>query len=1184
MSARNFASEKEIKHLEEVREHLDEIGKHLEAELGVLLESNKVNENTILKHKNEIEQLKYNIEEKKDEINHIENSLLQKEDEIFQLKEEYDKEIARCVEGLEFNEKEARRFLDQIQKTKNLFVPQILNEIVKIQEIVNAKSLKKMIAIHAVLGRIKHSNLKHKIKLIVKLMLRFFGIKKNLYLNDIRVDLRIENSIANIIEIASMMNEECPSGESYNIDKKPTKSNDQIVKKYQEEVIISLEPKISVLLPVYNHAKFIKSAIESVQLQSYRNWELIILNDGSTDNLLEILQDYSGDPRIKMYTQENQRLPNALTNLHKLANGQFVTWTSADNIMEREMLETLAHNLTIRPEAVMVFGDVSIIDDKGEFVTHGYREMNRDKKLAHILRLPHSEDALDAECDNYINACFMYRMEAAIALNGEYGADLEGLEDYDFWLRLRAFGKIVHIKNEKPMYRYRVHNNTMSETIMKDELEEHLKRGENLIKYSHLRSRFIHSNCKLLINNDAKGAGELKSILAELNYNYVLDSHNKVSFIKEEEILNAPIGTMNLTLIDDKYNLIYINENKEAERRIQIYSGTDIPPIAKKVRQILMRDLFWEYPIKFVNMQVIGCHCDLKNIDIEKTVIFLNHNQDKLFSFCCVNGGRNLETEKEILAKCRNAIFMGEKEIGTPFYLYASWDNAFVPPMKYTNDNAVMQSIILSWNIGKWIMVEQNDMLDHIYPLVCQYNIDEKLIGIKTVEDIDSIEEILDKYIYIYSKKGAVEKVLRYLGGIGQDIFVERPDFKLEYKVRKFPPMQLYKNRNVSRRLQKGYIAFMVDTLDKGGLEQIVALLSKGIRSYGIEIKVFCTKRGGSVAEQLKSEKIEVLEFGGNENKFNNYLIEKRPLLINTHYAKEMLDVVYKNGIPMIEVIHNMYVFQDNNMWENERKIEPYFNKIIAVSKLVKEIYVKKHGNIEECKIEVIGNAACTDKIYGENRKFVRGKLNIPNDSVLFINVSSIDGRKNQLGLIAAFEIYNRTINPNSYLIIVGNILSEFYDNAVMQFINEQECKNNILKLGYYHDIASLYNAADVFVMPSYFEGWSVAATEALYCGLPIIHSRCGSALELYKDGKNGILISNPAGDITNVDSMSLSSMMGNRLPENTEELVEAMCQITTNLEEWDKNRQLITCNALLEFSKEKMIKKYIECFEKVIS
>lgn len=1093
-------------------------------------------------------------------------------------KNRLEQEGRELFEGVEFNRAEAERYRDINASILNMTVPRIKSETARLEEYLHAPGFSRLIRLHAVLGLFKKSGFKVRCKIIVKAMLRCVGVKKNFYTENERMDFKIRNCILNIDHTIGMVKDTMP--EIVLNHQKPVSEDAICHAGCRSEIVVSSEPKISILLPVYNHAEFIRSAIEGVQKQTYKNWELIIINDGSTDNLLEILKDYTGDCRIRMYTQDNQRLPNTLTNLHNLATGQFVTWTSADNIMEPQMLEQLSKNLIAKPNAVMVFADVAIIDDKGEYLGYGYREMNRDEKNLSIIRLPHDTEALDVECDNYVNACFMYRMDAVKALKGQYSADLEGLEDYEFWLRLRTFGEIVHIKNKEPLYRYRVHANTMSEDLLKNKLDEHKKRSERMMNYCHAKDAYRLINWNLIFETENM---ELQHSLDAINYNYQ-EENGKTAYVTADN-LKKEKGNNNLFVVEKEhvYEIDYLTSDGDVEKRAEVYKGIDISLLAKKVRQTRISGLFWEYPSRFANMQVIGCHMDLRKIAIDKTISFLNSNQDILFSFCATIGGQNKDAEQRILASCKNAVFMGEKELGTPVYLYASWNAAFIPPMCDMTDCELLPAVVCAWNIGRWIFVENSNVLKEVLPFVCTYFYDEPVLGIKKIDDLDSVESILDDYIGAYSKIGAARKVISYLNGIGQDLFVERPDFELIPKERKFPPTQLYQTNLLPEKLKKGYVAVVVDTLDKGGLEQVVAMLVKEFIARDMEIQVLCTGHGGLVAETLKEKGVIVKEFEGNTRKFEEYLTEHPPILVNTHYTKNMLGIIKARNIPMVEVIHNMYVFLDKDAWKAEREREKYFNQMIAVSELVKETYLKKHGSVNENKISVIGNCADVDKIYGTDRMFVRDELGIGSDSVVFINVSSMDGRKNQLGLMTAFDMYYRSVNQNSYLIMVGNYLSEFYNDAITSYMDELECKDHIIKLEYHRDVAALYNAADVFVMPSYYEGWSIAATEALYCGLPIIHSKCGSAIELVKDGQNGVLIANPAKDILTGSSEKLMQDLGNRVPENTEELFKAMSKMAGELGKWKLKRGLISAEAIQDFSKEKMIDSYITCFDECL-
>lgn len=1166
LSAINFANDKKIKRLEEENDSWKQQFEEANLKITQFEEKNKINEEEIDCLKRKIQELQFKHQEETRTLNEELEGLVEENKKLF--------------EGVKFNEAEVGRYREKNLAIVNTSVPLIKTETEKLLSYISLPGFLKMIRIHAVLGVFKHSGLSVRCKMIVKALLRLIGVKKSFHTENVRMDFKIKNCIYNIQNTLNLieMQKEIPEANS-NIIVSTTEENNEAFSK-QEEVIIEEEPKISVLLPVYNHAQFIRSAIEGVQNQTYKNWELVIVDDGSTDELLNILQDYTSDPRIRMYTQDNQRLPNALTNLHNLATGQFVTWTSADNIMEPQMLEQLSNHLIKHPEAVMVFADVSIIDDKGQFKGFGYREMNRDKDKLHIMRLPHCTEALDAESDNYINACFMYRMNAVKALKGQYSADLEGLEDYDFWLRLRAFGEILHIKNVTPLYRYRVHENTMSEDLLKNKLEQHQRRCKLMMDYSHAKNGYIKGNWQFSFQ---KSNSDIRSSLDSLNYNYQRESNKKACVVQDISEAAEKRDSFAIVETDYKYEIFYLLNNQANETGVRILKGIDIPVLAKKVRQTKIHGLFWEYPVEFANMEVIGCHVDLRNINIEKTIKLLNNNPDKLFSFCATIGGLNKSAEEKILRACKNAIFMGEKETGLPVYLYASWDMAFVPPMKSMEDLDRMEAIALAWTIGKWIMIERSNSSKEIFPFVCSYLYDEGILAVKRIQNLCAVEDLLDSYLYVFSSAGVAKRVIAYLNGIGQDIFVKRPDFELIPKERKFPPKQIKPEHILPEKLKRGYIAIVVDTLDKGGLEQVVAMLSEALSARGMEIRVLCTEKGGVIAETLKTHGIIVEEFSGNRKEFERYIKDNKPLLANTHYAKEMLDVLKSNNVPTVEVIHNMYVFFEDDLWKKEREREKLFNKMIAVSSMVKDVYIKRHGNVNQNKIEVICNCADVRKIFGARRNFVREQLGIPEGSVVFLNVSSIDGRKNQLGILSAFDVYYKTINSNSYLILAGNALSQFYEEAVQLYMAELDSKEHVIKLDYYKEIGSLYNAADVFIMLSYFEGWSIAATEALYCGLPIIHSMCGSALELVQDGKNGILVSNPVGDILNCTHDELITAMGNRMPGNTDEVVRAMKCLTDNLEEWRARRSSISSSAIQQFSKDRMIDGYISCFEEIL-
>lgn len=232
-------------------------------------------------------------------------------------------------------------------------------------------------------------------------------------------------------------------------------------------------PEVSIVLPCYNGAKMIGEAIESVIAQTYQDWELIIVNDCSTDNTLEVAQTYAArDKRIRVFSNEkNSKLPATLNHGFREAKGEYWTWTSDDNLLLPTMLEELSNYLDEHPEVGFVTSDFANIDVDGNIISY-------DVLLDNIQdRMP---------LNNCGGASFMYRSSIAKKI-GEYREDLFLVEDYEYWLRLCFYTKLAHYP--KVLYHYRVHEKSLTATRKSQIAErliqlrlEYLEKVENLFK------------------------------------------------------------------------------------------------------------------------------------------------------------------------------------------------------------------------------------------------------------------------------------------------------------------------------------------------------------------------------------------------------------------------------------------------------------------------------------------------------------------------------------------------------------------------------------------------------------------------------------------------------------------------------------------------------------------------------
>jgi len=127
------------------------------------------------------------------------------------------------------------------------------------------------------------------------------------------------------------------------------------------------EPLVSVVMSVYNSKKYLRQAIDSILQQTFNNFEFIIINDGSTDNSLELIKSNTDD-RIILINQENQGIAVSLNNGIKIAKGKYIARMDADDISHKNRLKTQTNFLNENPDVIVVGSNADVIDKDGDFV------------------------------------------------------------------------------------------------------------------------------------------------------------------------------------------------------------------------------------------------------------------------------------------------------------------------------------------------------------------------------------------------------------------------------------------------------------------------------------------------------------------------------------------------------------------------------------------------------------------------------------------------------------------------------------------------------------------------------------------------------------------------------------------------------------------------------------------------
>ena len=225
----------------------------------------------------------------------------------------------------------------------------------------------------------------------------------------------------------------------------------------------SPQPLVSIILPTYNGSRYLSEAIESCLAQTYRNWELILVDDCSDDLTPRIIADHMAeDPRIRGLRHEtNKKLPGALNSGHAAAKGDYLMWTSDDNRFLPTAIERMANFLENEPRVGLVYADCVIIDQDGRYV--------RDYP---------AEPASALAYMNALGPCFLYRRIVYEAV-GTYDADLFLAEDYDYWLRTYRQFEVAPL--HEVLYEYRWHGrsltNTAAPTAVSASVERTLRRN-----------------------------------------------------------------------------------------------------------------------------------------------------------------------------------------------------------------------------------------------------------------------------------------------------------------------------------------------------------------------------------------------------------------------------------------------------------------------------------------------------------------------------------------------------------------------------------------------------------------------------------------------------------------------------------------------------------------------------------
>lgn len=250
---------------------------------------------------------------------------------------------------------------------------------------------------------------------------------------------------------------------------------------------------VSVIIPVYNVEKYVKEAIQSIQNQTYKNLEIIIIDDGSTDDTYSIIKELArSDDRIKFYKNEkNLKIVKTLNRALSLATGSYIVRMDGDDVSKLDRIERKVNFLEQNPDIDLVGCSLISIDENG-------REIKKIKKLQSFDLIKKT-----LRYTSPVSHIWMCKKDVYSRLNGY--RELSGAEDYDFVLRLISSGmKAINMADYYGYYvRIEREGNTISSTgLLQKKLHEKIySMYKQRIKYGKDDFEEFNLNKPLSISN-----------------------------------------------------------------------------------------------------------------------------------------------------------------------------------------------------------------------------------------------------------------------------------------------------------------------------------------------------------------------------------------------------------------------------------------------------------------------------------------------------------------------------------------------------------------------------------------------------------------------------------------------------------------------------------------------------------
>lgn len=312
--------------------------------------------------------------------------------------------------------------------------------------------------------------------------------------------------------------------------------------------------------------------------------------------------------------------------------------------------------------------------------------------------------------------------------------------------------------------------------------------------------------------------------------------------------------------------------------------------------------------------------------------------------------------------------------------------------------------------------------------------------------------------------------------------------------------------------------ALVTDKLDVGGIGAVVEMLALGFGDLGVRPVIVC-QGDGPRAKRLRERGLRVISVADGTTDISA-VRDANADVVQLHSAPPLLEkAAIDSGLPLIAVLHNTEIHYTREQWRRFGVLYSHSAAAVAVSRVVREFHGRHLPVSSPDRFAIISNGAPdTTAVSSRSRKEARALLGDVvgedlTDAVVFVCLARYDAQKNIAGTVASFlRAVDSTALP-IHLVIAGEP-SDWVELRRADGIRRRSRNAGRVHLLGNSDAQTLINAGDGFLLDSFFEGWPVAATEALGAGMPLVLSDVGGAEELVaRDAGRSVLIPNATGE-----------------------------------------------------------------------